>query len=85
MTYDEWKVEAEKFARKLLDLEPIWSDDDPYELFNVALISFEQGQTPEAFIREMFEEDISAKAYYHHLVEESEIANAEPRSEPEST
>jgi hypothetical protein len=80
MTYSEWKAEAEKFARKLLDLEPIWSDDDPYELFNVSLVSFEQGQTPEAFIREMFEEDLSDKAYYKLLAEESEIANAEPES-----
>lgn len=78
MTFDEWKAEAEKFARKLLDLEPIWSDDDPYDLFNVSLISFEQGQTPEAFIREMFEESLADEAYYHHLVEESEKSNAEP-------
>jgi hypothetical protein len=80
VTYEEWKAEASMFARKLLDLEPIWSEDDPYDLFNVALTSFEQGQTPEAFIKEMFEEDLAAQAYYHHLVEESEIANAEPES-----
>ena len=80
MTYDEWKAEADKVARQLLDLEPIWSEGDPYDLFNVALISFEQGQTPEAFIREMFEESLASQAYHHYLVEESEVANAEPES-----
>jgi hypothetical protein len=78
VTYDEWKAKAAKIADKLLDLEPIWSSDDPYDLFEAAKFAFDQGQTPEAFIKEMFEEDLAAQAYHDHLVEESEIANAEP-------
>jgi hypothetical protein len=76
MTYDEWKGAAAKCADELLTLEPIWSPDDPYELLEAAQAAFDSGQSPEAFIREMFEEDLAAQAYHNHLVEESLKSNA---------
>lgn len=78
MTFDEWKEAAAKCADELLDLEPIWGEGDLYGLFEAASSAFEQGQSPEAFIREMFEEDLAALAYYDHLVEESIKSNVVP-------
>lgn len=76
MTYDEWKEAAAKCADELLSLEPIWSENDPYDLFEAAQASFDSGQTPEAFVREVFEEDLSALAFHDYLVEESLRSNA---------
>jgi hypothetical protein len=71
MTLDEWREAAAKCADELLSLEPIWSEDDPYDLFEAAQAAFNSGQSPEAFIREMFEEDLAGQAYHDHLVKES--------------
>lgn len=78
MTYDEWREAAAKCADELLSLEPIWGEGDLYDLFEAAQAAFDSGQTPEAFIREMFEEDLSAQSYNDHLVEESIKSNALP-------
>lgn len=83
MTFEEWKAEAQKVAERLLDPEPIWGQGDPYSLLEVGRFSFNKGITPEAFIREIFADDIAEVAYHRHLIEESEIANAESRNDPE--
>jgi hypothetical protein len=76
MTFEEWRDQAAKYADEELSiLEFIWSKYDPYDLFEAAQAAFDSGQYPEAFIREMFEEDIVGQAYNKHLVEESERSN----------
>ena len=75
MTYEEWKEAVAQCADKLLSLTDLWSEDDPYDLFEVAQESYDNGQTPEAFIRWIFEEDLASKAYHSYLTKESLKSN----------
>lgn len=74
MNFEDWKSAASIYANKVLSLDP-FEDDDPYDLFEAAQAAFESEQTPEAFIREMFEEDLAAQAYNDYLVKESLKSN----------
>lgn len=56
-----WKQRAQNEATALFggDLGDIWGDGDDYDLFAAAEAAFRAGQSPEAFIREAFAEDLA--------------------------
>jgi hypothetical protein len=61
-TFEAWKSEVQAEVAKCPDLalEPIWGDDDPYDLCEAAAAAFAAGQEPGAFIREMFADELAS-------------------------
>jgi hypothetical protein len=72
-----WKKKARRAAIELLALRDIWDEDDPYDLAEAARVAIAAGQSPEAFVREQFAEDLARAdgAQQEHLdsLEESDI------------
>ena len=68
-----WKTKAALFAKThpALRLDDILAPDDPYELAEAMPAAFAAGQTPEDFIEEVFEEDITSREYDEHLANEA--------------
>lgn len=56
-----WKQQAQNEAGALFDgnLGDIWAPGDDYDLFAAAETAFRSGQSPAAFIREAFAEDLA--------------------------
>lgn len=56
-----WKQQAQEEAADLFEgnLGDIWAPGDDYDLFAAAETAFRSGQSPAAFIREAFAEDLA--------------------------
>lgn len=56
-----WKQQAQHEATELFEgnLGDIWAPGDDYDLFASAETAFRAGQSPAAFIREAFAEDLA--------------------------
>jgi hypothetical protein len=72
LTFDEWRDRCGEIALDLLDLDDILDDGDPYDLADAMEDAYENGQEPEAFIREAFAEDLSVRQYDDQLLKESD-------------
>lgn len=70
MSFEEWQQVAAAYAETELGLD-IWATDDPYELGGVAADAFNDGQSPEDFINEVFAEDFARQAHDADLHRES--------------
>lgn len=68
-----WKQRAQREAEALFDgsLGDIWAAGDDYDLFDAAEVAFRSGQSPEAFVREAFAEDLARRAAEEQEYEES--------------
>ena len=68
-----WKAKAALYAKThpALCLDDILAPDDPYELAEAMPAAFETGQSPEEFIEEVFDEDITSREYDEHLANEA--------------
>jgi hypothetical protein len=81
MTFETWKKRAQEHADEVVPgLEPLWTEDDPYELFEVATVAYSMGQDPKAFIEEMFGEDLARMA--GEAEERREAAEYEDEEDP---
>lgn len=58
MTFDEWKKAAAVEAEKICCAGDLFAADDPYEVIELAKEAFDKWQSPTAFAREIFEEDL---------------------------
>lgn len=71
MTFEEWRVVCVEVIEAIgLSTEDLWAEDDPYYLHAEAKAAYGAGTTPDAFIQEVFSEDIAALEYNDHLREE---------------
>ena len=68
-----WKTKAALYAKThpALCLDDILALDDPYDLADAMPAAFKAGQSPEDFIEEVFEEDITSREYDEHLAAEA--------------
>ncbi len=72
MTYTEWQLKAKPLANELVGpMGDIWDEDDPFDLLDAGEKAFKSGQTPEAFVVEMFGEDADLREFDELLAEES--------------
>jgi hypothetical protein len=77
---EDWKGKCSKFIEEHLCIADLWEDSDPYEISECWPEAFEKGQTPEEFIREIFEEDFARQEYDDYLRDEA-LAHAEEEEE----
>lgn len=71
MTFEEWRSEVGRHAEELLGLGDALDEDDPYELFESMPGAHAAGQDPEAFVREMFADDLASLEHDELLRQES--------------
>ncbi len=61
-TIEIWKASCNTISNELLGFDA-FNDGDDYDLDTVAPERFASGQTPQAFIEEMFEEDLARQEH----------------------
>lgn len=83
-TIAAWRAECQEYAdqHEALALGEIW-DGDPYELMEPSKDAFKSGQSPSAFIDEMFAEDIARQEHESQQAEEALDYESEYESEDE--
>lgn len=78
-SFAEWKAACLTAAQNFeLAVDDMWASDDPYDLADAAKEAFEEGQDPNDFIAEMFEEDLARQEYDNDLRSQSEEQFDEP-------
>jgi hypothetical protein len=71
--FEAWKKKARAYVDKLglVDGDDIFDPSDPYELLEGADTAFAIGESPKAFVRDMFAEDLASRAYDADLARQS--------------
>lgn len=71
VTFTTWKKRVAASAEKKLALGDVMDEDDPYECHKLMEPAWRAGQTPAAFVREVFAEDFCGQEYERELHRES--------------
>lgn len=70
-TFEQWKKDCSKSAKRLVGIGDLLDDSDPYDVFRAMDEAFKKGQGPNDFIEEIFAEDLARQVYDEVLLEES--------------
>lgn len=64
MTFEQWKAACAIYAESVGVGGPdLWADDDPYELAECGEAAFNDGDTPQAFIDDIFADDLASREH----------------------
>jgi hypothetical protein len=69
--FDLWKRECSDYLMKELSIPDLLAEDDPYDAKVSMQAAFDRGETPKAFIDDMFGEDMARRDYDSEQAAES--------------
>lgn len=58
MSFEAWQAQCAKVAKKLAHIHDLLDEDDPYDVFDTMQDHYDEGMSPEEFIRETFADQI---------------------------
>ncbi len=70
--FSVWQERAQVHSLTVDGPDDLWAEDDPYDLREAAKSAHARGQTPEAFVEEIFADDIASRENDRLMAAEAE-------------